>query len=462
MLAAISIVFFLGIQLIGIFVGRKLINANQWTNAEKNLNWFTVGMLLSTFQIGGTSIIGVAQYGYTMGIAGAWYALAGFVAISLSALFAKRLRRFVHEDTLTNFLENRYKVGVGKIYSTVYLLMGFVYIPIQVFTVTTIIRTIVPSMSLAWACIVGLVFSVYIIFSGIKGAGVVSKISTFLMYGTIFVGLVIVFGKMDGFAGLHANLPESYFSLFTMPTMNWIGWFLTIFVAFLTMQAAVQPTLVARDDSHATRGVIFGALLTLPIGFLCAWIGMAGKAQGLVLENSANAFAATIMANVAPWFTGIIFATIGLLIVDTLAGQLLAIGTIIRKVLQPLFQRKQISEAKELFWVRAITFGYALLTIIPTFLVQQAMLSQLVTILVAVVTGPMFFAIVAGMFWKRVTANAAKWSILVGIATGIAWVIFGGSALLHPIYIILPSSALVGFIVTFASKNTPALEAQAS
>ena len=54
------------ICLVGIFAGRSVSSASQWANGGKNLTWATVGLLLVTFQIGGTSTIGSAQYGYTL------------------------------------------------------------------------------------------------------------------------------------------------------------------------------------------------------------------------------------------------------------------------------------------------------------------------------------------------------------------------------------------------------------
>ena len=48
------------ICLIGILAGRKITSAAQWANGGKSLNWATVGILLVTFQIGGTSTIGAA------------------------------------------------------------------------------------------------------------------------------------------------------------------------------------------------------------------------------------------------------------------------------------------------------------------------------------------------------------------------------------------------------------------
>lgn len=455
MVAVICGIFFVGILLLGILAGRKLKSANEWAGGGKDLNWFTAGMLIVTFQIGGTSIIGSAQYGYTMGMAGVWYSLAGFVAIAASALFTRSLRKHVSDNTLTNFLERRYSPKVGGIYSTVYLVMGFIYIPIQLFTLTTILRTAIPGLSFNWSCVIGLLLSIsYIVVSGIKGAGLVSKISGILMYLAITAGVVMTMTRTGGFAALHAALPAAYFSIFTMPAATWISWFITIFVAFLTMQAAIQPTLSCRDDRQARGGILFGALLNLPIGFLCAWIGMVGR-NNLDLENSSLAFATTVSTFVPPALTGVIFAAIALIIVCTLAGQMLAVGTIIQKVLTPVYEKKNLDDRKRLMSARLITFLYAFLTIIPTFLVQQAMLSQLVTILIACATGPMFFSIVAGMYWKRMNAAAAAWSILSGLVVGVLWCLLGDPNAVQPVYLILPVSAAVGCIAALAAKPRP-------
>lgn len=453
MVAIICGVLFVTILLLGILAGRNIKGANEWANGGKNLKWFTSGMLIVTFQIGGTSIIGSSQFGYTLGMAGVWYSLAGSVAIALSALFASSLRKHINEDTFTNFLENRYSSKVGNIYSTVYLVMGFIYIPIQLFTLTTILRTAIPSLSFNASCVIGLLLSIsYIVVSGIKGASLVSKITGILMYVSITIGVIFTLNKTGGFIHLREVLPDSYFSIFTMPTYTWVSWFITVFVAFLTMQAAIQPTLSCQDDKQAVKGVLFGAMINLPIGFLCAWIGMVSKAQ-MTTETSSLAFASTISKFTPTWLTGIIFAGIALIIVCTLAGQMLAVGTIIQKVLKPIYDKKAFDDKRRLLFARMLTFGYAFLTIIPTFLVQQAMLSQLVTILIACATGPMFFSIVAGMFWNRMNATASTWSILAGLVVGVSWSVFGNTGAIHPVYLILPASALAGIIVALASEN---------
>lgn len=446
------------ICLVGILAGRRVNSAAQWANGGKNLNWVTVGILLVTFQIGGTSTIGAAQYGYTLGIGGCWYGVTGTVAMLLSIFFISSLRKYITEDTIGNFMTNRYSTGVSKLYSYAYLLMGFVYIPVQLFTVTTIFRTIIPGLSLTWACIIGLVLSIsYTVISGVSGANYVSKVSAILMYCSLVVGLGIVLSKIGGVSTLKAELEPSYFNLFSMPTKTWFSWFLTCFVAFLTMQAAIQPSLIAKDDANAKKGIAFGAILNLPCGIICALFGMACIAMKLLPAdgNSSLAFATAINAYCPTWLMTLIFASIALIVICTLAGQLLAIGTIFRELLNPIYDKQSFSESKKLTFTRVIAFAYGFLTIIPTFAIQQSMLTQLVTILVACVTAPMFFALVAGMFWKRMNTKAAAASIITGLAVGLIWVISGMSASWHPVYVILPTSSLVGWLTClFTTKGS--------
>ena len=444
------------ICLIGILAGRKITSAAQWANGGKSLNWATVGILLVTFQIGGTSTIGAAQNGYSLGIGGAWYSIAGTVAMILSAFFITHLRKYITEDTISNFMKNRYSAGISNLYSYAYLIMGFIYIPIQLFTVTTIFRTIIPGLSLTWACIIGLLLAIsYTVVSGVNGANYVSKVGCILMYGTMAVGLVLVMSKIGGFETLSSTLEPSFFNLFTMPTKTWFSWFLTCFVAFLTMQAAIQPSLIAKDDSSAKKGIIFGALLNLPCGFICALLGMACIAMNLDVGGSSSLAFATVINTYCPgWLTAVIFASIALIVICTLAGQLLAICTIIRQLLLPVYEKKAVSEQKQLTYTRLIAFVYGFITIIPTFMIQQSFLNQIVTVLIACVTGPMLFSLIAGMFWKKMNASAACWSIVSVIIVVIVWVLTGMSDAWHPVYIILPVSSLVGFAVCMlTSKN---------
>ena len=188
----------------------------------------------------------------------------------------------------------------------------------------------------------------------------VGKLTCIIIYISIVVGVIMILNTVGGMDVLRSELPPEHFKLSAMPLSTILGWFATIFVAFLTMQAGVQPVLAAKDHKSAIIGVIVGGFLTLPIGVLTAITGMAGKISFADIA-SADAFAVTTVEFVTPWITGIIFGAVGLVITTTLAGQVLALGTIIRNVLDNTYKRKGYDERQILKVSRIATFIFALL-----------------------------------------------------------------------------------------------------
>lgn len=76
MLIATWIITFVLIVGIGVYAGTKITNSGQWSGNDKSMGIFAVGAVLGAWQIGGMSIVGAAQNGYVMGIAGSWYSIA--------------------------------------------------------------------------------------------------------------------------------------------------------------------------------------------------------------------------------------------------------------------------------------------------------------------------------------------------------------------------------------------------
>lgn len=74
---------------------------------------FAVGAVLGAWQIGGMSIVGAAQNGYVMGIAGSWYSIANGLYILALGILAKTMRRNFPSDALPDYLEKRYSVRVA-------------------------------------------------------------------------------------------------------------------------------------------------------------------------------------------------------------------------------------------------------------------------------------------------------------------------------------------------------------
>ena len=78
--------------------------------------------------------------------------------------------------------------------------------------------------------------------------------------------------------------------------MGWIGifsWIVVMIGNTNSVQGVVQIGLTARSDKAARNGYILGAALMVPVGFICALLGVASKA---LLPDSTGAEAAIFEA----------------------------------------------------------------------------------------------------------------------------------------------------------------------
>ena len=452
MLQVVWAITFIGVIILGIIAGRKVKNIQEWALGGRNLTWIDVGCILAAFQMGGTTIIGVAQNGFKIGYAGAWYSITGTIAMLCMLLVVKPLRRRTNGDSLMSFMSDRYSPAVAKFYSYSYLLMGFFYIPIQLFTLCTVIQLVIPNSSLAVAAVIGLVLAVsYSALSGIEGAKVVGKLTCLFAYIFIAVGTFLIVSKAGGWADIKAVAPADHFSMANMPLNTIIGWIISSICGFMTMQAALQPTLAAKDDSHAVKGAIAGAIFSLPMGFLTATIGIVACVKLPEIDSSA-AFVETVNTFLPSWLTGTILGMVALIIATTLSAQVLAVGTIMKNIYVNEINKN--AEPKKVLAVsRILTFVFAMLSMIPIFAISKSTLSNVFMVVVTCGTAPMTFSVVCGLFWKKATKQGALWSMIVGIVVGIAWIVAGLNGKLNVCFPILITSFLVGYIVSKATNK---------
>ena len=299
---------------------------------------------------------------------------------------------------------------------------------------------------------IGLVLAVsYSALSGIEGAKVVGKLTCLFAYIFIAVGTFLIVSKAGGWADIKAVAPADHFSMANMPLNTIIGWIISSICGFMTMQAALQPTLAAKDDSHAVKGAIAGAIFSLPMGFLTATIGIVACVKLPEIDSSA-AFVETVNTFLPSWLTGIILGMVALIIATTLSAQVLAVGTIMKNIYVNEINKN--AEPKKVLAVsRILTFVFAMLSMIPIFAISKSTLSNVFMVVVTCGTAPMTFSVVCGLFWKKATKQGALWSMIVGIVVGIAWIVAGLNGKLNVCFPILITSFLVGYIVSKATNK---------
>lgn len=404
--------------------------------------------LLRQAELGGMAIVGAAQNGYNLGIAGSWYSIAGSFYFIFLALFAKTIRKNMPGQSVPEYLQAKFDIRTTRLYSYAWIVYGFLYIPIQLKTVSSIIQIVLPGLNLSIAMFIGVTIAViYTSFSGMRGASAVGRVVCIGIYILLIAFVAINLPKVGGYNGLIDKLPAEYNDVFNMPLHRIIAWILGGCISTAVMQSVLQPLLSAKDPEAATKGSILGYVIAAPICILTALCGMMSKASGANLGNGTTAFAYAIKTFSSPLFAGIVFAFATMIIAATMATMMLATGTIITNVykteINPNATDKQVLKISKL-----ITFVFAFLTLIPANLIPSNSLTNLFLTLQHVAAAPVSFSILAGLMWKKATKQGAFWSMLCGMIVGISWMLLGLTDKLEAVYPVVLVTYSVGIIVS--------------
>ncbi len=458
MLVATWIITFVLIVGIGVYAGTKITQSNQWSGSDHSMGIISIGCMLGAWQIGGMSVVGAAQNGYTMGIAGMWYSIAGSVYFLLMAALAGPFRRNMSSGSLPEFLQGRYGTSVARLQAYVWIVFGCVYIPIQLKTIASIIQIVLPGLNAGLCMFIGVtVAAVYTGFAGMKGSAAIGRVVCIGTYILLIGFVAINLGKFGGYSGLVSQLPEGFDQPSAMSTQQIIAWSLGGALSSIVMQSALQPMLAAKDEKTARWGCILGYIIAGPICILTAIIGMMARAKTTDLGDGATAFAWAIKDMSSPIMAGIIFAVATMIIAATMATMMMATGTVLTNVYKTQINTSA-SDETVLKVSRIGTIVVAYLSLAVGFVIPSAQITNMFLTLCYMVTSPFSYCVIVGIFWKRVNSKAALLSVVTGMITAIVWVVTGLHGKLDLVYPTIVVSYVVGLVATLATSSDKAAQ----
>ena len=267
------------------------------------------------------------------------------------------------------------------------------------------------------------------------------------------VACYLIVDRVGGWTALNEVLPAGYFSWGNVSGTKIFGWVVAGFFSSAIAQTTVQPMLAARSLKDARLGAIVGAVIAGPIGIFTAIIGMCGKAQELTTD-SALAFSTTVSTHLHPIFAGIIFGIASLIVATTMSSKMLATSTVMTSIYK-IQLKPGCTDHQALRFSRTFTVIYAFICLLPIAFIQKSTLSNLLMYLTMLTGVPMFFPVVAGMFWKKVTKAGAFCSMLSGFIIGLIVTVVPGMTTVIPsgLYIVTVGT-IVGVLVSL--KTQPA------
>ncbi|WCL50287.1 SLC5 family protein [Leptospira sp. GIMC2001] len=282
------------IPALGIWIGLKKRNSEDYFMAGRSLRWWTVGGTIFGTNVNASHLIGMLGIGYSVGFAQSNFEiLAIFAAVILCYVFIP-LYRSLNIYTLSEFLELRYNHHVRLIYSILMItlilvqMVGSLYIGARTILFLSAGSPFPMSYS-EGLFILSILLLSYTYFGGMSTVVITDSLQS----GLIILAAVIIsyftFTEIEigGLSGLlelesmvdtnkrkmHLFLPSNH------PDIPYSGAFTGLLILHMfywtTNQYLVQRTLAAKSDFDAKVGVMFACFLKLSIPFFSIATGAA-------------------------------------------------------------------------------------------------------------------------------------------------------------------------------------------
>ncbi|MFH1639490.1 MAG: sodium:solute symporter family protein [Chloroflexota bacterium] len=407
--------------------------------AGRQLPWIFLLPLLAAEYISGGTTVGVAEKLHKTGIFGLTYYLASpFGLLMLAYGFAK-------------FFQQIKKTTVGE---TIKLLFGektrFVVVltlislyPFTIMTSALALATVVgpvlglPYLSAVWVCSA---FIVCLAIMGLRGQAWMNSIH-FATILVCFIPLGIgAVANVGGMNNLLSSLPPEHLNLFSEGFSKAAAWMGSAVMIKLIALSAITAMFAAKSEKDAKIGAIGTGVFLVVFVTLPALIGLAAYVVDPDLESKQALW--MMCERLGGWAT--ILASVGVMaaIISTTPASLLSLGTLATRDLFLLVKPNAEDKSQLLFCRLAIVVFAVVGTLIALNMTKSLTILDLgrkSTGIRTIITIPMLISIL----WRRIHPEAAFWSLLLGIGTGIIWLFLGSPLNLEPMW---PGMA-VGMVV---------------
>ena len=460
----VFLLYGLSIVFVGLWVSREKKghqkDSKDYFLASKALPWWAIGSSLIASNISAEQFIGMSGSGFALGLGIASYEwLAAITLILVGFIF---LPIFIKKGiyTMPQFLELRYDKRVRTVMAIFWIL---VYVLVNLTAVLYLgalsIETImgVPFIT-AVIALVGFA-TLYSIYGGLKAVAWTDVVQVVFLIGgglvTTYLALELV-GKgsiLEGFALLRQEAPQHFHMIFEpgqmmipdgkggeqdaydlLPGVAGLmgGMMISHFSYWGCSQYITQRALAAKNINEAQKGVVFAGFLKMILPIIIVVPGIAtyvlvqqemgsGPFTDAIIDTTTNFTkpdkAYPVLLSLLPdGLRGLAFAALAAAIVSSLASIANSTSTIFTMDLYRNYINTKASERQLVKTGRIVSFSALIIAmLIAPALGTLDQAFQFIQEYTGFVSPGVIAIFIAGIFWKRATANAALWAAILTI-----------------------------------------------
>jgi len=408
----VMIVYFSVLLFVGFLGSRRAKTSEDYIVAGRNLGFSMYLACLAAVILGGASTIGTAKLGYQVGLSGVWLVFTLGLGIVILGIFLVKKISALKVLTISEMLEERFNKQTRLISALVAAIYTMMVTVTQVIGMGTILNVLI-GWDLTLSMIVGGgIVLFYTILGGMWSVTMTDILQFVVMtVGIFFIMLPMSVSKAGGWSALQERLPAGYFEWGNIGGDTIFQYFLLFCLGMVVAQDVWQRIFTARTLKIARFGTIGAGVYSFLYAVALSIIGMCAFVVLPNLDDPQNAFASMALETLPSGVLGIVLASVVSALMSTASGTLLATSTLLVNDIIKRYLSPNVSEAQFLKISRITTLTIGVITIVCAVWIQDVLVA--LDVAYAVLSGAIFFPIILGFFWKRATAKAAFYSILV-------------------------------------------------
>ena len=377
--------------------------------------------------IGGASTIGIAENAFSVGLSAGWYNVAwAFGSIIASFTSVKKLRK-TGFSPVTKLIQSVYDEKTGIMMTIAMIIIQCTIIALQYIAGGSILSSLLPDVfDMKTATFFSFLIFMLVGFVGGMGSASISNVLNIsLIYIGVITSAVLVLFNQGGWEAakiMAANTPDvPYMNLTSgMGIPAIIAWMIVMCGNTNSVQGVVQISLTSKDDKSAVNGFRIGALLMIPIGFICALLGIASKA--LIPNVEATQALPMILMSLPPVMAGLTLSGLWAADMSTACSMLIGCATTVSQ--DVFFKTKAGDKLKDKSFIinKIIILVVGILTYILSSQLGSILSAMKVCLSMAIGTS---IIVIAGLWWPKFSSkNAGFFTILSSVFAAGAWLLF--------------------------------------
>ena len=449
----ISILYVIIMIAIGLWVGmrrkRGSSDAGDYFLAGKTLRWPMIGLALFATNISCVHLVSLAQSGFDTGLLnGNFEWMAAFTLILLALFFAPfYIKSGV--ATLPDFLERRYDRSCRDWLTIISLVSAIViHIAFSLLAGGIVIETLFGINMYISVSVIATLVAIYTILGGLRAVVVTESVQTVVLIVGALAMTIASWDKLGGWQPLVETLSangelDKLSMLRPAGDESGMPWF-AIFLGYPILgiwywcadQTIVQRVLGAKDVNHARLGALFcGFIKILPVfifvlpglfayamaerGLLDVASISAENQAGELVVNSKGIYTLMITQLLPAGLVGVVVAALLSGLMSQVSGALNSVSTLVSYDLLKRYRPAASDRSLVRFGRLAAAISMVLsLLLLPLLNLYESIFIGLNDI-IAHIAPPITCVFVLGVFWKRASAIAARYTLWIGSFLGV-------------------------------------------